>query len=320
MKAAIYDRYGPPEVVRIAEVPTPSPKDGEVLIRVHASTVSSADHRVRSLNLPAGFQLFGPLAFGIVRPRQPILGTELSGVVEAVGKDVTSFRPGDHVFAFPGGSFGAHAEYRTMPADGRVARAPASIPLVEAAALSFGGGTALHFLRKGGVRAGERILVNGASGAVGVALVQLAHRLGAEVTGVCSGANAELVRSLGADRVIDYTQGDIFADGSRYDVVADSVGTLPIARARHGLVPGGRLLGILGTLGELVRAPFVRDIKVIAGPAEERAEDLGLFAQYVEDGTFRPVIDRTYRLEEIVEAHRYVDTGRKRGSVLVTIG
>jgi NADPH:quinone reductase-like Zn-dependent oxidoreductase len=321
MKAIVYDRYGPPEVLHAAELPKPAPKDGEVLIRVHATTVSTADLRIRSLDMPAGFGLMGPLAFGIGKPRQPVLGTELAGVIEAVGKDVTTFKPGDRVFAFPGGALGSYAEYRTMPADGKVVLAPRNIPLEQAAALSFGGSTALHFLREGKVKAGDRVLVNGASGAVGVALVQLARHLGASVTGVCSGANADLVRSLGASRIIDYTKGDIFADGSTYDVIADTVGTLPLSKARRGLVKGGRLLVVLGTLGELLRAPFAPLLGVtsIAGPATERVEDLRTLAQLTESGAYRPVIDRTYPLEEIVDAHRYADTGRKRGSVLVTI-
>ncbi|MFS8067534.1 MAG: NAD(P)-dependent alcohol dehydrogenase, partial [Byssovorax sp.] len=209
MKAIVYHRYGQPDVVALAEVPKPTLGDREVLIRIHASTVTTADWRARSLSLPPGFGLMGRLVFGIFGPRKPILGTELAGEVEAVGKAVTRFKAGDQVFAFAGASYGCHAEYRTMAEDGLIARKPANLSFEEAAALSFGGTTALNFLRdKGGIKPGDRVLIVGASGGVGTAAVQIAKHLGAEVTGVCSTANLELVLSIGADRVIDYTSED----------------------------------------------------------------------------------------------------------------
>jgi NADPH:quinone reductase-like Zn-dependent oxidoreductase len=323
MKAAVYQRYGPPEVVELKEVPKPTPGAGELLIRIRATTVTSGDWRARSLVMPRGFGLFGRLAFGISRPRQPILGTELAGEIEGVGSGVTLFKTGDAVFAFTGMGMGCHAQYRCVTQDGPVAAKPANLGFDEAAALSFGGTTALDFFRRGKLQAGERVLVNGASGAVGTAAVQLARHFGAVVTAVCSGANAELVRSLGAERVIDYTREDFAAGGEAYDVIVDTAGTAPFSRSRHALKRGGRLLLVLGGLGDLLGAPWASMTsgrKVIAGPAPERAEDLRLLAGLAEAGRYKPVIDRRYPLEQIVEAHRHVDGGHKRGNVVVTVG
>jgi len=323
MRAAVYERYGPPEVVEVREVAKPVPQDGEVLIKIHATTVTSGDWRARSLDLPAGFGFVGRLVFGISKPRQPILGTELAGEIEALGAGVTNFQIGDEVFAFPGASLGCHAEYRSVRASGPVVKKPSNLSFAEAAALSFGGATGLDFFRRGALKRGERVLVNGASGGVGTAMVQLGKHFGAEVTGVCSGANLELVRSLGADHVIDYTKDDFTKNGATYDVIVDTVGTAPYARSKTSLAKGGRLLQVLGGLTDLLTSPWVSlssDKKVIAGPAGERVDDLRTLAELAEAGTFRPIIDRTYSLDQIVEAHRHVDSGRKRGNVVVTVG
>ncbi len=323
MKVAAYERYGPPDVVRLMVVEKPTPKHGEVLIRVRATTVSSGDWRVRSLEVPAGFKLLSRLFLGYSKPRQPILGTELAGTIEAVGAGVKKLEVGDDVFAFSGVRMGCHAEYKCMPEDGRVVPKPKNLSYDEAAALSFGGTTALSYFRRAKLQRGETVLVNGASGAVGVALVQLAKHFGAEVTAVCSGANAELVRSLGATRVIDYTKEDFTRNGETYDVIVDTAGTAPFSRCRGSLKEGGRLLLILAGLGETLRAPWVSlwgDKRVIAGPAAEDADDLRLLAELSSAEKFRPIIDRRYPFDQIVEAHRYVDTGRKRGSVVVTLG
>ena len=322
MKAVVYHRYGGPEVLRMTEVATPVPKADEVLIRIHATTVNSADWRVRSLEVPAGFGLLSRLALGIRGPRQPILGTELSGVVASVGRDVTTFKAGDAVFAFPGVRMGCHAEYRCMAQDAAVALKPANLSHAQAAALSFGGTTALHFFRKARLGAGKSVLVNGASGAVGTAAVQLAKHFGAEVTAVCSGRNAAMVTSLGADHVIDYTKEDFTRNGRAYDVIIDTAGTAPFARSRASLRDGGQLLVVLGGLRDLLRIPLVAltdSRKAIGGTATATAEDLRLLADVAERGELKPVIDRTYRFEEIVEAHRYVDTGRKTGSIVITL-
>jgi NADPH:quinone reductase-like Zn-dependent oxidoreductase len=321
MRAAVYERYGPPEVVELREVARPSPGDDEILIRTRATTVTSADWRVRSLEMPRGFGLLGRLFFGIGRPRQPILGTELAGEVEAVGKDVTRFRAGDEVFAFTGGGMGSHAEYKCMPEGGAIALKPPNLSFEEAAAISFGGTTALDFFRRGKLQSGEKVLVNGASGAVGTAAVQIARHFGAEVTGVCSTTNLDLVRSLGATDVIDYTREDFTQRGQTWDVIVDTAGTAPFSRSRGSLAKTGRLLMVLGGLPEMLRVPWVSltsSRKIIAGPAAERAEDLRFLAELAERGELRPVIDRRYPFEQIVEAHRYVDTGRKRGNVVVT--
>ena len=321
MNAYVYRRYGGPEVLQLEDVPKPTPGDKEVLIRIHATTVTAGDWRVRSLTVPKGLGPMARLALGVRRPRQLILGTELSGVVESAGKGVTRFKPGDEVIAFPGGKMGAHAQYRAMPEEGAIARKPGSLSFEEAASLCFGGSTALHFLRKAGVRPGDRVLVVGASGGVGTALVQLAKHFGAHVTGVTSTRNVDLVASLGADRVLDYTKEDFTRRAETYDVIADAVGATTYARARRALADGGRFLAIAGGLPDILAMAWapLRGHKVIAGPAEERPEDVRRLAELEESGALRAVIDRRYDFAQRKEAHAYVDTGRKRGSVVVTV-
>ena len=322
MKAVVYERYGPPEVLELKDVDKPVPRDNEVLIKTQVSTVTSGDCRVRSLKVPYGFGLLSRLALGIVRPKQKILGTELAGTVESVGKDVHTFKAGDEVFAFGDAGMGCYAEYRCMPEDGLLALKPANLTFEQAAALSFGGTTALHFLRRANVQKGEKVLVNGASGTVGTAFVQLARYFGAEVTGVCSAGKMELVRSLGATHVIDYAQEDFTRNGQTYDVIIDSVGTAPFSHCKASLAARGRLALISASLPEMLQSPWVSltgKKKVIAGMALGRPEDLRLLAELAEEGEFLPVIDRRYPLEEIVEAHRYADTGRKKGSLVISL-
>jgi len=322
MKAAVYARYGPPDVLELKEVPKPTPKDNEILVRSHATTVTSGDWRVRSLDVPPGFGLITRLGFGLFKPRKRILGTELAGEVVAVGRGVSRFKVGDQVFAFSGVGMGCYVEYKCMPEDGPVALKPANLTYDEAAALSFGGTTALDFFRRGELQSGEDVLVNGASGGVGTAAVQLAKHFGANVTGVCSSANEELVRSLGADHVIDYTKEDFTKNGRSYDVIVDTVATAPYSRCKDSLREGGRLLMVSGGMLDLLMIPWVSmtsSKKVLGGVAEERPEDLRLLAELAEAGEFKPVIDRRYPFEQIVEAHRYVDTGRKKGNVIVTL-
>ena len=322
MKAIICERYGSPDVLRMCEVAMPVPGDNELLIRVRATTVSSADWRVRSLAMPRGFGVLGRPMLGFRAPRQPILGSELAGDVVAMGSAVASFNIGDRVFAFPGGRMGGYAEYVCMPAEGGVARMPSNLSYEQAAALSFGGSTMLDFFRRGALQKGDRVLVNGASGAVGTAAVQLAKYMGAHVTGVCSTANLERVRSVRADQVIDYTRQDFTRSGETYDVIVDTAGTAPFARSAASLMSGGRLLLVNATLAELLLAPWrtVRgDRNVIAGPADERIEYVHELAELAAAGTFRPVIDRIYPFERIVDAHRYVDLGHKKGSVVIVL-
>lgn len=321
MQAHVVRRYGGPEVVELAEVPTPVPGEGEVLVRIHATTVTSGDWRARTLEVPRGLGLVARLAMGAKRPRRPILGTELAGVIEAVGEGVTKFRRGDEVLAFPGSRMGCHAQYRVLHQDGPLARKPARLSFEEAASLCFGATTALHFLRKGALKPGETILVVGASGGVGTALVQLAKHQGAHVTGVTSTANLDLVKSLGADRVIDYTREDPLAGVDAYDIIADTVGTAPFARARHALKHGGRFLGIAAGLPDMLAAAWapVTGRRVVAGPADESPASVRQVAELAEAGILRPVIGRTYEWNEMAQAHAYVETRRKRGSVVVRV-
>lgn len=322
MQAYVCHRYGGPEVVELGDVPTPEPQDNEVRIRIQATTVTAGDWRVRTLTMPRGFGLIARLALGFRGPRQPILGTELAGVIETTGKKVTRFKPGDAVFAFPGSKMGCHAQYRVLPEDGPLALKPERLSFEEAASLSFGASTALHFLGKAKLKAREKVLVVGASGNVGSALVQLARHFGADVTGVTSTANLELVASLGAHRVIDYTRQAYAVDGVTYDVIADTVGAASFGRYRHALNDQGRLLSIAGGLGDLVAAAWTRRAgrrRVIAGPAEERPETVGKIAELAQAGALKPVIDRRYTFAQMAEAHAYVATGRKRGSVAVVL-
>jgi NADPH:quinone reductase-like Zn-dependent oxidoreductase len=322
MKAILYERYGPPEVLQLKEIETPTPQDNQVLIKTYATTVTAGDWRVRSLTVPTGFKLISRLVFGVSKPRQPILGTELAGVVESIGKDVHKFQIGDPVFAFSDFAMGCYAEYKCIAEDGPIVPKPANLTYGEAAALSFGGTTALDFFRRGTLQSGDKILINGASGCVGTAAVQLAKYFGAEVTGVCSTANLELVKSLGASHVIDYSQADFTQNGQTYDVIFDAVGTAPFARSKASLKPGGRLLLAVAGLPTMLQSPWQSMIsgkKIIAGPVSVRLEDLRLLAELAEAGAFKPAIDRLYPFDQIVEAHRYVDTGRKRGNVIITL-
>lgn len=323
MKAVTYEQYGPPEVLRLTELPKPTPAPNEVLVRTAATTVTSGDWRARSLEMPRGFGLLARLIFGFRGPRQPVLGGELSGVVEQVGEAVTEFQPGDSVFLFTGSHLGCYAEYKCVAADGLIVRKPSNLSHEQAAALSFGGTTALDFFRKANLTPGESVLVIGASGGVGTAAAQIAKHLGATVTGVCSGANAELVRSLGADHVIDYTAEDFTSSGAKYDLIMDTTGTAPFSKCKPCLNDSGRLLLVLGGLGDLLRAPWVAatsNRRIIGGAAAERRDDLQTLAQLAEQGHLKPIIDRQYPVSQIVQAHHYVDTGRKKGNVVVTWG
>jgi NADPH:quinone reductase-like Zn-dependent oxidoreductase len=301
MKAAICIKYGPPEVVKIEERPKPVPKEKEILIRVHATTVASGDCRVRGANVPALYKPLLSLMFGFRGPRQPILGTELSGQIEEIGKNITMFKEGDKVFAMTGMKMGAHAEYIVLPEKGRIVPKPDNVTYEQAASLSFGGTTALHFYRKGNLKKGHKVLVYGASGAVGTSAVQLAKYFGAEVTGVCSGANGELVRSLGADHVIDYTVEDFRTQSAQYDIIFDAVGKITKSSCRDAISNDGKFLTVNGTM-------------VI-----ERIEDMRLLAELAQNGRIIAAIDRTYPLEQIADAHAYVDAGHKKGNVVVTL-
>jgi len=321
MKAWVVTRYGGPEMLELREVPTPVPGAGEVLIRVKATTVTSGDRRVRAMDAPRGFGLIFPLVFGRGAPKQPIMGGEAAGVVEAVGAGVTRFSPGDRVFAYSDAKMGAHAEFMRIAESRAIAKIPEGIGFEEAATLCFGPCTALAFLRKAKVKAGDRVLVNGASGGVGSAAVQLARHLGAKVTAVTSAGNAELTLSIGAADAIDYRTQDFAALGRQWDVIVDTVGNLTLARCRPALARGGRLALVVADLPATLAAPLqsLGGRKVVAGPTGGTREDLELVAKLVAAGEYRPVIDRVLPFAEMRAAHAIADSGRKRGSVVVTL-
>lgn len=313
MRAAVAEKYGPPEVVRVQEVALPEPKANEVLVRVVAAAVTSGDARIRGARFPTGFGALARLAFGVTRPRRPVLGGAFSGVVVATGSAVTGVEPGDEVCGMSGTKLGAHAEFLAV-ARSRVVSKPSPVSHEQAAGVLFGGTTALHFLRdKATIEPGATVLVNGASGAVGTNAVQLARHYGATVTGVASAPNRALVEQLGAADVIDHTQVDVASIDRRFDVVLDTVGNLTIDSGRRLLKEDGVLLLVAAGLADTLRARG----NVKAGPSKERAAEFALLLELVAEGTLTVVIDRVYDLDGIVEAHRRVDTGHKVGNVLV---
>lgn len=324
MKAAVYRRYGPPDVVRIEDVEKPAPKDNEVLVRVYATTVCAADWRLRKAD-----PFFIRLMVGLRRPTKiNVLGMEFAGKVEAVGKSVTRFACGDDVFGSTGFKFGTHAEYICVPEDRGLDGKPVNMTFDEAAAVLFGAISALHFLRKAKIQAGQKVLIYGASGSVGVFAVQLAKHFGAHATGVCSTANLELVKSLGADEVVDYTRDDFSQTGRVYDIVFDTVGKSGFSRSMKSLQRGGFyvLVGGSGKLGSLLvgmlRGWWVSitgSAKVLGGVAASEPGDQAFLKGLIEAGALRTVIDRRYSLEQIAEAHRHAEAGHKRGHVVIVL-
>ncbi|TLZ57120.1 MAG: NAD(P)-dependent alcohol dehydrogenase [Methanobacteriota archaeon] len=309
MRAAVYRKYGPPEVLRVTEIGKPIPKDNQILVRVFATTVTSGDVRLRKAD-PFIVRLF----FGLLGPRKHVLGSDLAGEVEVVGKEVRRFKVGDQVFGL---GVKTYAEYACLKEDGPRAIKPVNVSFEEAAAIPWGAGCSLYFLRRGGIRAGQRVLIYGASGSLGTAAVQLAKHFGAEVTGVCSTANLDLVKSLGADKVIDYTKEDFTTSGP-YDLIYHTVGKISFSRSVKSL----RKRGVY--VSALLLAPSLRRLraggrKVIGGIAKVKAEDMTFLKELVEAGKLRPVIDQRFPLEQIAEAHRHVERGHKKGNVVITL-
>jgi NADPH:quinone reductase-like Zn-dependent oxidoreductase len=318
MKAIVYERYGPPEVLHLEEVENLTPRPNEVLVRIYATAVCSGDVRMRKAD-PWAVRLM----LGLIRPGIKTLGIVLAGEIEAVGKDVTLFKEGDQVYGTTVKSFGAYAEYKCLPEDGVLAIKPVSLTYKEAAAIPFGGTTALHFLRKAKIAAGQKVLIYGASGAVGTSAVQLAKYFGAEVTGVCSTTNIAMVKSLGADKTIDYTKEDFSKNGETYDIIFDTVGKSPFSGSIKSLKKNGYYLRVVHmALSPVVRGlwtSLVSNKKVIGGVTKETAGDLIFLNTLIEAGQLKPVIDRSYPLTEIVEAHEYVEKGHKKGNVMITL-
>jgi NADPH:quinone reductase-like Zn-dependent oxidoreductase len=327
MKAIVYTEFGPPEVLQLKEVEKPAPKEDEVLIKIFATTATTGDVNARGFtHVPPGFGPLPRLMFGITGPRIPIIGADLAGEVEAVGKDVKSFKEGDQVYGIDGQNLRAYAEYVCRPENGALALKPANMSYEEAAAVPFGACTALHFLRdKGKIQKGQKVLINGASGGVGTYAVQLAKYFGAEVTGVCSTRNVELVKSLGANKVIDYTKEEFTKSGETYDIIFDMVGgKISFSYCKDSLKENGYFLAVAGGLKEAVQMQWTSVVgskKVIfgGGMASERKDYLVFLKELIENGNLRAVIDRSYPLEEVVEAHRYVDQGGKKGNIVITV-
>jgi len=326
VKVIVTTKYGPPDVLQLQEVEKPTPKADEVLIRIYATTVTAGDCEMRSLQLPLGYQLMLRLGFGITRPRNKIPGTEVAGEIEALGKDVKKFKVGDQVFGSAGMGFGANAEYICLPEEpgemeGGVAIKPANMTYDEAATVPFGGRDALHFLRKGNIQSGQKILINGAGGSIGTFAIQLAKYYGAEVTAVDSTPKLDMLSSIGADQVVDYTQEDFTKRGEVYDVIFDVVGKISFSRSDKVLKQNGTYL-LANPVSQIVQGLWTRmtsSKKVIMEAASGTIADLNFLRELIEAGKIRTVIDRRYPLEQTAEAHRYVETGQKKGNVVITV-
>ena len=323
MKAVVCTKYGPPQVLQVKDIEKPLPKENEVLIKIYATTVSAADYRVRSFEVPASFWLPARLMLGLRKPRKAILGMELSGEIESIGKDVKLYKKGDKIFAATLQTFGAYAEYICLPEDGPIALKPTNTTYEEAAAIPIGARTAFHYLKNiGNIKPEQKVLIYGASGSVGTYAVQLAKYFGAEVTGVCSTANLELVKSLGADKVIDYTTDDFTKNFETYDIIFITKDKCPFLACKKALSENGAYFNIGRSIPSLLMiwTSMTSSKKIVVGKnSPETAEALIILKKMIEKGQLKPVVDRNYLLDQIVEAHRYVDKGHKKGNVVITV-
>lgn len=317
MKAAVYVQYGAPEVLQVKSVEKPIPGNNEILVRIRATAVNSGDWRLRKAD-PFAVRFI----FGLIKPKINILGSVFSGEVESVGNQVKLFKAGDQVFGHTDMSFGAYAEYKCLPENASIALKPANISHEEAAVIPFGGVAAWHFIKKARIQPGQKVLVVGASGAVGSAAVQLAKSFGAAVTGVCSTPNIALVKSIGADKVIDYTKEDFTQNGETYDVIFDAVKAISVSRSIKSLNKNGIMILSAAGMPEMLQGLWISmtsNKKVITGVISHKAADLIFLKELVETGKFKPVIERTYPLEQIAEAHAYVEKGHKKGNVAIEV-
>jgi len=330
MKAIVYTEYGSPDVLHLAEVAKPAPQENEVLIRIHATPVNFGDLMARNFksvtprkfSMPIFFWLPSRMMFGWRKPKKNVLGSEFAGVVEAVGSAVTRFKPGDAVFGYRGPNMGAYAEYVCLPENGMLALKPANMTFEEVAAVPYGALTALSLLRKVNLQPGQKVLINGASGGIGSAAVQLAKHFGAEVTGVCSTPRLGFVKALGADKVIDYTQEDFTRNGETYDVIFDILGKSPFGRSKKSLKPTGVYLLAsfkVKQLAQMLWTKVVGGPKVICALSSEKPEDLAYIKELIEAGQYKVIVDKRYRMEQAAEAHRYAEAGQKTGSVIIAV-
>ncbi len=317
MKAIVFTKYGPPEVLQLQDVEKPIPKDKEIRLRIKATAVNSGDVRLRKAD-PFAVRLF----FGLMKPKINILGSVFSGEVESIGSKVKLFKVGDKIFGHTDMSFGAYAEYICLPENGSLALLPDNFSHKEAAVIPFGGVTALHFLKKAAIKPGQKVLIVGASGSVGSSAVQLAKYFGANVTGVCSTTNIDLVKSIGVDNVIDYTKEDFTKNGESYDVIFDTVNTISVSRSLKSLNKNGIMILSAAELSEMLQGFWISMTsgkKVLTGVISHQAEDIIFLKELIETGKLKPVIDRTYSIEQIAEAHAYVEKGHKKGNVAIVL-
>jgi NADPH:quinone reductase-like Zn-dependent oxidoreductase len=325
MKAIVLTRFGPPDVLQLQEVAKPIPRDNEILIKIYATTVTAGECEIRGLHVPLALRLPLRVYVGRIRPKPIILGQELAGEIEAIGGNVTRFQPGDHIFAWTGLEMGAYAEYACLPEKRMIALKPSNMSYEQAAALPIGGLEAAHFMRKGDIQPGQKVLINGAGGSIGTFAVQLAKYFGAEVTGVDSAGKLEMLRTIGADHVIDYMQADFTRNEETYDVIFDVIGKSSFSRSIRSLVPNGRYLLGNPRMFQRVRGQWVsqRSNKKVIPWAErtasENAENIHFLKELIEAGKIQSVIDRTYPIEQMAEAHRYVEKGFKKGNVVITV-